>query len=40
MSHNFDSINKPICCERDVLQAFQAKMSAEVFVLNCIWYYS
>ena len=25
MSQNLDFINKPICCKRDVLQAFEAK---------------
>ena len=35
MSQNFDIINKPICCKRDVLQAFEAKNSTEFFVSNC-----
>ena len=26
MSRNFDLINKTICCKKDVLQAFKAKL--------------
>ena len=35
MSHNFDLINKPICCKREVLQAFHTNVSTELFVSNC-----
>ena len=31
---NLDSINKPICCERDVLQTFEAKLFTTFFVSN------
>ena len=34
MPQNFDFINKPICCKRDVSQAFEAKDSTELFVSN------
>ena len=34
MPQNFDFINKPICCKIDVLQAFEAKNSTELFVSN------
>ena len=35
MFQNFDFINKPICCKRDILQASEAKLSTELFVSNC-----
>ena len=34
MSGDFDFINKSMCCRRDVLQAFKAKGSTELFVSN------
>ena len=35
MSRNFDFNNKPICCKRDILLAFEVKNSTELFVSNC-----
>ena len=37
---NFDFINKPKCCKRDVLQVFEAKISTELFVSNCDFFKS
>ena len=34
MSCNFDFINKPICFKRDVLWAFEANISTELFLSN------
>ena len=34
MSHNLDLINKPKCYKMDVILAFEAKMSTELFVSN------
>ena len=34
MPQNSDFINKAICCQRDVLQAFEAENSTELFVSN------
>ena len=35
MFRNFDLFNKPVYCKRDLLQAFEAKVVAELFVSNC-----
>ena len=35
MSLNLDLINKQKCYKRDVVLAFEAKMSAELFVSSC-----
>ena len=37
MSHNFHSINKPICWIIDVSQAFEAEISIELFISNCVF---
>ena len=37
MYHNLNLFDKPICCNRDVLQAFEVKISAELFVSNCLF---
>ena len=36
MFQNFDFINKPICCKINILQVFEAKISTELFVSNCV----
>ena len=36
MFRNFDLINKSKCYKKDVVLAFEAKMSTELLVSNCV----
>ena len=36
MSRNFDLINEPISCERDVARTFKAKLHSTLFVSYCV----
>ena len=36
MFQNFDFLNKPICSKINILQVFEAKISTELFISNCL----